>query len=373
MPATVLFSVLWQRSTRLAFHTLVMLAVLQSGCMRTPLLEYSTQTPPLVRLPVEQSDVDDERARFREIYCTFARVYGRSMPFNRPCAEALMSLDDEPAPKGDFVDLSAPVTTRRVLIVPGLWAECFAGVLNPFQPAVKRLRARGYAVDYVPVGGRRSTPENARVIREYLAQLDLSPDERVVFVGYSKGTPDVLKALVDYEEVRERTDAVISIAGVVSGTPLADGATSLSKWALGAIPRAACEPGDGSEIESLSRDVRLRWLAETELPGSVAYFSVVALPEPGNVSTALTLSHAYLATVDPRNDGQVIFSDAVIPGSTLLAYVNADHWAVALRFPTTFTWSLTGADRNNFPQEILLETALRYVEESLVSSKPHDE
>lgn len=333
--------------------------------MSTPLVEYSTDTPPLVRLPAEQSYVEDGRARFREMYCTFERVYGRSIPFNRPCAEALMTLDDEPAPEGAFVDLSAPVTTRRVLIVPGLWAECFAGVLDPFAPAVKRLRARGYIIERVPVGGRFSTEENARAIRDYVGQMDLGQDEQLVLVGYSKGTPEILEALVEYGGLRERTDAVVSIAGVVSGTPLADGATSLSKWALSSFPRSACEPGDGGEIESLSRHTRLQWLARAELPDSVAYYSVVALPEPGNVSLALGLSYGYLATVDPRNDGQVIFSDAVIPGSTLLAYVNADHWAVALRFPTTFTWSLTGADRNNFPQEILLEAVLRYVEESL--------
>jgi len=349
----------------LLLHALTLSLLLQAGCMNTPLVEYSTDTPPLVRLPAEQSDVVDGRARFRDMYCTFERVYGRSIPFNRPCAEALMTLDDEPASEDAFVDLSTPVTTRRVLIAPGLWAECFAGVLDPFQPAVERLRARGYGIERLPVGGRFSSVQNARVIRDYVREMDLGRDERIVFVGYSKGTPDVLEALVTYPELQERTAAVVSIAGVVSGTPLADGATSLSKWALGSFPRRACQPGDGSEIESLSRDTRLRWLARSVLPESVAYYSVVALPEPGNVSLALGLSYGYLATVDPRNDGQVIFSDAVIPGSTLLAYVNADHWAVALRFPTTFTWSLTGADRNNFPQELLLEVVLRYVEESL--------
>ena len=34
--------------------------------------------------------------------------------------------------------------------------------------------------------------------------------------------------------------------------------------------------------------------------------------------------------IDGRNDSQVIFYDQLIPGSTLLGYLNADHWAVAV-------------------------------------------
>jgi len=34
--------------------------------------------------------------------------------------------------------------------------------------------------------------------------------------------------------------------------------------------------------------------------------------------------------VDARNDSQVIFYDQFIPGSTLVGYLNADHWALAV-------------------------------------------
>ena len=102
MPATASSTDSQPRTFRSVFPILAGLLILQAGCMRTPLVEYSTDTPPLVRLPAEQSDVVDGRARFREMYCTFERVYGRSIPFNRPCAEALMSLDDEPASADDF-------------------------------------------------------------------------------------------------------------------------------------------------------------------------------------------------------------------------------------------------------------------------------
>ena len=37
-----------------------------------------------------------------------------------------------------------------------------------------------------------------------------------------------------------------------------------------------------------------------------------------------------LRNTDPRNDGQVIFYDQVIPGASLFGYINLDHWAIAV-------------------------------------------
>ena len=41
-------------------------------------------------------------------------------------------------------------------------------------------------------------------------------------------------------------------------------------------------------------------------------------------------AHRKLAQIDGRNDSQMIFYDQIIPGSTLLGYVNADHWAIVV-------------------------------------------
>jgi hypothetical protein len=70
--------------------------------------------------------------------------------------------------------------------------------------------------------------------------------------------------------------------------------------------------------------------------------------------------------VDTRNDGQLIFYDQFIPASALLAFINADHWAmstpVAQQIPIA---RRTFANKNDYPQEVLLEAILRYVEEDL--------
>jgi hypothetical protein len=66
------------------------------------------------------------------------------------------------------------------------------------------------------------------------------------------------------------------------------------------------------------------------------------------------------------NDSQVIYSDEFIPGSTLLGFINADHWAIVL--PIDRSHPFVGSmfvSRNDYPREALLEAVLRYVEEDL--------
>lgn len=40
-----------------------------AGCASSPLVPFSTDTPPLVLAPAAQAGVQDKRGRFREIYC----------------------------------------------------------------------------------------------------------------------------------------------------------------------------------------------------------------------------------------------------------------------------------------------------------------
>ena len=40
---------------------------------------------------------------------------------------------------------------------------------------------------------------------------------RLVLIGYSKGTPDILTAIVEYPEIRDSIAAVVAVAGAVAG------------------------------------------------------------------------------------------------------------------------------------------------------------
>ncbi len=62
----------------------------------------------------------------------------------------------------------------------------------------------------------------------------------------------------------------------------------------------------------------------------------------------------------------MIYADQIVPGSTLLGFLNADHWAVVL--PIGRSHRLIGetlVDHNDYPREALLEALLRYVAEDL--------
>jgi hypothetical protein len=160
--------------------------------------------------------------------------------------------------------------------------------------------------------------------------LELKATESLILLGYSKGATDILHFLIDYPELAKKVTALLSVAGVINGTPLADKfAETYANWFKN-IPIKACEPGDGGVLTSLKRSVQFPWLAVNPLPQNVRYYSIVAFTHRENVQAGLLFSYDLLRNIDPRNDGQVIFYDQVIPGSSLLGYINLDHWAIAV-------------------------------------------
>jgi hypothetical protein len=72
--------------------------------------------------------------------------------------------------------------------------------------------------------------------------------------------------------------------------------------------------------------------------------------------------------IDPRNDGQLLFYDQIVPRSTLLGYLNADHWAIAVPIVRDAAAARLLVDRNAFPREILLEAILKQIEEDLIAT-----
>ena len=70
-------------------------------------------------------------------------------------------------------------------------------------------------------------------------------------------------------------------------------------------------------------------------------------------------------------DGQLFYQDEIVPTSTLLGFMNADHWAIALPIARAHPW-IGGlfVNHNDYPREALLEAILRFVEEDLAASSP---
>lgn len=345
----------------------VQVALLLAGCAAAPMQPFSTDTPPLVLAPAAQAGVQDRRGRFREIYCAVLQARVGEVPDHRPCDDALTRLGAEPPGSGRPVPLGPSSRRLIALVVPGIGYDCFAQWLHPPGAVARHVGRFGYEQHLLKVDALSGTTTNARQIRDAILAMDPEPGApRIVLVGYSKGAPDALEAVVNHPEIRPRLAAVVSVAGAIGGSPLANDIEQYHADLLQHFPGAACDAGDGGGVASLRPAVRRAWLAQHPLPEGLPYYSIVTLPQPERISWVLRASAGRLSRIDGRNDSQMIFYDQVIPKSRLVAYVNADHWAVVV--PIARTRETLGAlfvTENAYPREALMEALLRFVEEDL--------
>jgi len=275
------------------------------------------------------------------------------------CDFWLHRLDDEPAAVA--VQRSPRSTPMQVLLVSGAFSECFGKYARPFNSAIGPLRDRDHRIDTIMVGGRSGTTHNAREIFEYLEQWHVRPDRPLILVGYSKGTSDILQFLVDYPEAASQVDAVVSVAGSVGGSPLAETYDSLYALLFSHLPLGHCPAGDGDVLESLRPEVRDEWLQNNELPGHVRFYSIAAFTTHERVARALVPTWKSLLKHGRRNDGQLLARDELIPGSTLLGYLNADHWAVALDIEDESELLAHRDEEAQFPHAALLQAILKQI------------
>jgi hypothetical protein len=221
----------------------------------------------------------------------------------------------------------------------------------------------------ISVDGLGSSSHNAAIIRDAVVALNVSSDKSIVLLGYSKGVPDILETLFLYPEIQAKVAAVVSVAGAVAGSPLADDTPDSLLGLIRATPGSDCSTDERGPIESLRVDTRLGWLAQHALPDDIAFFSLAAFAEPESISAALRPTYDRLARIEPRNDGQLIYYHQIIPAGELLGYLHADHWAVAVPAERQYGRSLgTIMSDTEFPREVMLEATARYVEERLATA-----
>ena len=327
----------------------------------------TTDIDTLTLLHSKQSNFDDGRARFRKIFCSILDDHGESLPDYRECEDALVRVDEPPLVSDAAVSLGASEEKFLVGLVPGLAWQCVREWLDSDTAGAQHLSLYGYEARLFEVDGLSSTENNAGQIKDYISTLAAEDDKRpIILIGYSKGAADVLEAVTRYPQVMARVVAVVSVAGAVGGSPLADDMEQSHLNLLTHIPLSACEEGDAGAVESLQPHTRRNWLASHTLPGNIRYYSVISYPQSGQLSFGLKHPYNKLAAVDARNDGNLIFYDQLIPGATLLAFVNADHWAMSIpvaRQKALNRW--TFANKNEYPRQVLLEAILRYIEEDL--------
>ena len=313
------------------FYIFLSLSIIVNICGCAPsLLKFDVNTPAQTLTYAGSPQIDDQRPRFREIFCGLINESSEAQQRLIQCEDYLWRLNDEK--QGDKLSQPLPMhdPSLRIILVTGAFAECFPKMGKPYADAAARLEKLGYRIDTIVVGGRSSSGYNAAMIAKTVDGLEFKATERLILFGYSKGATDILHFLVDYPEHAKKVTAVLSVAGVINGTPLADKfADTYENWFQN-TPTKACEPGDGGVLKSLKRSVQFPWLAVNPLPQNVRYFSIVAFTHRENVQPGLLFTYDLPRNIDPRNDGQVIFYDQIIPGGSLLGYINLDHWAIAV-------------------------------------------
>ncbi len=343
---------------------LLLAALLSGGCSSTQAGIYPENVEVLSTLP----DVTDQRGRFREVFCAVLEERGATFPDYRPCEEALNRYGVESGGTGRPVDLG--VSDRRLVavVVPGVGFDCFSSWLGMKDTVADHVHQFGYDIETIVVDSLSSSTANARTIRDSIVTMEGSGRD-LVLIGYSKGAPDILEAVVAYPEIRGRIAAVVSAAGAVGGSPAADQATRSQLELLELWPGADCSTHDGGALESLRPRTRKTFLEQNPLPKGIPYYSLVTCPERDRISSILKSGYTKLSEFDPRNDSQVLFADQFIPGSSFLGCLNADHWALAVPIERSHPFiGKTVVDQNDYPREALVEALLRFLEEDLAAN-----
>jgi len=350
------------RSAHLTSLVAVALCAILQGCASIPAAPTDTLLDDIFGAESGLQAID-ARAEFRRIYCDIYEARIPATGDDRTCEASLRRIPPEsdvvsPASADDEIGESF-----AILVAPGLGYDCFESLIGNDQELVRFAEAQGHVVRVAATDGLADTEQNAALLRDAIIALDeASGSRRLLVLSYSKGTNDILEALVSYTGLADRVTAVVGVASAVGGSPLAPEAPLWTVNLLARIPGAECGNPPTGALPSLYPNVRQQWLAENTLPGPVRYFSIISLPKPEQIAPGLRISYRKLAKIDPHNDGQVIARDQVIPGSRVLAFVNADHWAIAL--PLSRLSALLGSTffgRDEFPRDVLLEAILRYV------------
>ena len=225
-----------------------------AACTTQPLMPYSADTPPLVLVPAARAGVQDKRARFREIFCAVLETRGSELPDYRPCEDALTRVGAEPAGDGK-ARRSRPVERRLIAaVVAGIGYECFEPWLQPPGTVATHVHQFGYDMMLLKVDPLSSSANNARQIRDALMAMPAEAGRAAPRAGR------LLQRRARYPRGGRRLSgdpaavaAVVSAAGAVGGSALANEAEQYQADLLRHFPGATCAPATGAEWRACGR------------------------------------------------------------------------------------------------------------------------
>jgi len=267
------------------------------------------------------------------------------------------------------VDLTPISTKYRVLIVPGFFSACASSIAPAFGDGLDHMRSKhGMTVEtWVPPND--SSEANGAAIAQYLRDHMVTDQRKYIVFGYSKGAPDVQTALALHPEAKAAVAAFIAVAGAVGGSLIADLLPAQANSWIQRFKLGQCEGDIATAFTSLKKSVRQQFLAAHPNP-VVPSYSLPATSDRAHTSKALLEAWQLMSFLSQRQDSQLAYEDAILPGSTVLGTARADHLAVAMPFEKASDTSIRSfADQGHYPRAALLEAMLRFVIGDLEAAK----
>ena len=267
------------------------------------------------------------------------------------------------------VDLTPLVTKYRVLIVPGFFSACASSIAPAFGDGPDHMRNQHKMTLEVWVPPNDSSEANGAALAQYLRDHMVTDQRKYIVLGYSKGAPDVQTALALHPEAKDAVAAFISVAGAVGGSLIADLLPAQANNWIDRFKLGKCEGDVAVAFTSLKKSVRQQFLAAHPTP-LVPSYSLAAVSDRAHTSKALLEAWQLMSFLAQRQDSQLAYEDAILPGSTVLGTARADHLAVVMPFEKASDSSIRSfADHGHYPRAALLEAMLRFVIGDLEAAK----
>ena len=336
--------------------------------------EPETNTLYYEQLAPEQLGAKDGRGRFREIYKAVNDAKGRSLPDWREIENVFRDMGDEGTAIGAPVNLDPFSGNIWVVAVGGYLSACMRWMAPVFGDALSHLKELGANTTTALVAGRCGTVHNSEIVRDTIDNLPLGENDKVIIVAHSKGVLDTMEMISRFPQTAKHINAFIGVTGAVGGSPLVTELPYVLRKILVNVPLPTCSTGDKLALRDLEPEIRKDFLSRFTMPEHIKSFSIATWPNKGegrdNMSTGFRFMRTILDRHDLANDGQVLVRDMIIPGSTMLGIIDADHAAVAMPFARNNSLGAKIAsgllrDHNAFPREIMVEAAVRLALEDM--------
>lgn len=317
---------------------------------------------------ISQRPAIDGRARFTDLFCRKLQLDGQKLGHRKNCKAYIR--DDKH--HGKFKQLSKHSRLKiRIAMIGGIFSDCVRDKVSMFSGARSYMQNTKSNIfssvkfENIRVSGYSSSKENAKLISSAIGKMIIGKAERLIVVSHSKGTSDLIEALASYPNLSRKIDAVLSVAGVVLGSPLAEKKSVFEK--IFKLVKTDCRGPDGQGLQSITTVNRQKFLKENKLPKRIKYYSLVGDVTKARTSLMMRPLRKLLSLQgENEGDSQVPAANAILPDSTVLGYMNADHWAIAMPFEKSFPLlTKTLINKNTFPREIMLSSAIELIASDL--------